>query len=97
MCLPTTPDDAAKSDEHQDGQKSAGEMMPPVTAPVAVVPIGAEVGATKAVGVPEGPDDEAEDKGDCDEDEYGWDEDEGEHRIFSIRAYWLEEARLTGL
>jgi len=45
-----------------------------------------------AIGVPERPDDEAEDKGDCYDNEYGWDEDEGEHRIFSIRAYGLEGA-----
>src|SRR5580704_7928414 len=89
--LPTTTDDAVESDEHQDGQKAAGKTVPPVATSVAVVSVGAEVGATDTVGIPERPEDEAEDNGDCDEDEDGRDDDEGEHRIFSIRAFELEK------
>jgi hypothetical protein len=83
---PTTPDDAVESDEQQDGQEPAGEAVPSVAASIAVVSVRAEVRTAETVWVPERTEDEAEDKGDCDEDEDGWEDDEGEHRIFSIRA-----------
>jgi hypothetical protein len=83
--LPTTPDKPVESDEQQDEQKSAGEAMPSIAASVSVVPVRSEVGTMNAVGIPERPEDEAEDNRDCDEDENGWDEDEGKHRVFSIR------------
>jgi hypothetical protein len=77
---PATPEEAVESDKQQDGQKPA-EVVPPVAASISVVAVRAEVGPTKAVGVPKRPEDEAEDKRDCDEDENGWNEDEGKHRI----------------
>jgi hypothetical protein len=36
----------------------------------------------KAIGVPERPEDKAENQRDCDEDKYGWDDDKGEHLYF---------------
>jgi hypothetical protein len=83
---PTTPDDAVESDEQQDGQKPAGEVVPSVATSIAVVPVWAEVGTSETVWVPERTEDKTEDQRDCNNDEDGWEDDEGEHRVFSIRA-----------
>jgi len=84
--LPTASEDAVKNNEQRDGQKTAaGEAMPSVAAPVSVVPVRAEVRAMKAIRVPERPENKSEDQRDCDEDEDGWDDDEGEHCAFSIQ------------
>jgi hypothetical protein len=81
--LPTASEDTVKSDEQRDGQKSAArEAMPPIAAPVSVVAVGAEVRAMEPVRVPERPEDKAENQRDCDEGEYGWDNDKGEHCVF---------------
>jgi hypothetical protein len=84
--LPAASEDAVESDEQQNDQKSAGETMPSVAAPVSVAPVRTEVWTMEAVGIPEWPEDKAEDQRDCDEDEDGWDDDKGEHRVFSIRS-----------
>jgi hypothetical protein len=60
--LPTASEDAVESDEQQDDQQSAaGEVMPSVPMPVAVVPVRAEVWAIEAIRIPERPEDETED------------------------------------
>ena len=93
--LPTASEDAIENYEQQNGQKSAaGEAMPSVAAPVSVVPIRAEVRTMKAVRVPERPEDKAENQRDCDEDEDGWDDDKGEHCVFSVETA-LRVTRLT--
>jgi len=93
--LPTASEDAAKKNEQYDGEKSAaGEAMPSVAAAVSVVPVRAEVRAMEAVRVPERPEDKAENHGDCDEDEYGWDNNKSEHCVFSVETA-LRVARLT--
>jgi hypothetical protein len=80
-------EDAVKNNEQQDGQKSAaGEAMSSVTVPISVVPVRTEVRAMEAVRVPERPEDKAEDQRNCDEDENGWDDDKGEHCVFSIQT-----------
>jgi hypothetical protein len=54
--LPATAEDAVESDEREDGEKSdAGEEMPPIAAPVAVVAVRAEIGTMETVGIPEQP------------------------------------------
>jgi hypothetical protein len=94
--LPTVSEDAVKKNEQCDGEKSAaGEAMPSVAAAVSVVPVRAEVRAMEAVRVPERPEDKAENQRDCDEDEYGWDDDKGEHCVFSVQTA-LRETRRTG-
>ena len=81
--LPTASEDTVKRDEQRNGQKSAPrEAMPPKAAPVSVVAIGAEVRAMEPVRIPEQAEDKTEDQRDCDEDEYGWDNDKGEHVCF---------------
>src|SRR5258708_6867379 len=81
--LPAASEDAVENNEQRDGQKSAaGEAMPPVATPVSVVPVGAEVRTMEAIRVPERPEGKAKDQRDCDEDEYCWDDDEGEHCCF---------------
>jgi hypothetical protein len=86
--LPTASEDAVESDEQQDDQQSAaGEAMPSVAMPIAVVSVRAEVRAAEAIRVPEWPEDKTEEQRDCDEDEDGWNDDESEHCVFSIRAY----------
>jgi hypothetical protein len=93
--LPTASEDAVKNNEQQDGQKSAaGEAMSSVTVPISVVPVRTEVRAMEAVRVPERPEDKAEDQRNCDEDENGWDDDKGEHCVFSIQTA-LRETRFT--
>jgi hypothetical protein len=83
--LPAASEDAVENNEQRDGQKSAaGEAMPPVATSVSVVPVGAEVRAMETIRVPERPEDKAKDQRDCDEDEYCWDDDKGEHFAFSI-------------
>ena len=83
--LPTASEDAAKKNEQCDGEKSAaGEAMPPVPATISVVPVRAEVRAMETVRVPERPEDKAENQRDCGEDENSWDDDKGEHCIFSV-------------
>ena len=92
---PAASEDAVKKNEQCDGEESsAGEAMPSVAAPVSVVPIRAEVRTMKAVRVPERPEDKAENQRDCDEDEDGWDDDKGEHCVFSVETA-LRVARLT--
>jgi hypothetical protein len=59
--LPAASEDAVESDEQQDDQQAAGEAMPSVAVPVAVVPVRAEVRATEAIRIPEGPEDKTED------------------------------------
>jgi hypothetical protein len=84
---PTASEDAVKKNEQSDGQKTAaGEAMPSVAAAVSVVPVGPEVRAMETVGVPERPEDKAENQRDCDEDEYGWDNDKSEHCVFSVET-----------
>src|SRR5277367_485601 len=61
--LPATAKDAVKSDEREDGQKSAGEVAPPVATPIAVVAVRAVVGTMETVGVPEQPEEDTEDHG----------------------------------
>jgi hypothetical protein len=81
--LPTASEDAVENNEQQDGQKSAaGKAMSSVAVPVPVVSVRAEVRTMETIRVPERPEDKAEDQRDCDEDEYGWDNDKGEH-LFS--------------
>ena len=83
---PAASEDTVKRDEQRDGQKSAArEAIPSVTAAVSVVPVRSEVRAMEAIGVPEQPEDKAENQRDCDEDEYGWDNDKSEHCVFSVR------------
>jgi hypothetical protein len=83
--LPTASEDTVKRDEQRNGQKSAArKAMPPITAPVSVVAVRAEVRAMEPVRVPERAEDKTEDQRDCDEDEYGWDNDKGEHCVFSV-------------
>jgi hypothetical protein len=83
--LPTASEDAVKKNEQCDGQKTAaGEAMPSVAAPVSVVPVRTEIRTMEAIGVPERPEDKAENERDCDKDEYGWDNDKGEHCVFSV-------------
>jgi hypothetical protein len=61
--LPTASEDAVESDKQCDGKKSsAREAMSSVAAPVSVVPVRAEVRAMETVGVPERPEDKAEDQ-----------------------------------
>jgi hypothetical protein len=85
--LPTASEDAAKKNEQCDGEKSAaGEAMPPVAAAVSVVSVRAEVRAMEAIRVPERPEDKAENQRDCDEDEYGWNNDKSEHCVFSVET-----------
>ena len=80
--LPTASEDAVESNKQRDGQKStATEAMPSIAAPISVVPVRAEVRAMEAVRVPKRPEDKAENQRDCDEDEDGWDDDEGEHCV----------------
>src|SRR5260370_10312554 len=77
--LPTASEDAVECNEQRDGQKSAaGEAMPSVATPLSVVSVRAEVRAMETVRVPERPKDKAENQRDCDEDEYGWDNDKWE-------------------
>ena len=84
--LPTASEDAVKNNEQRDGQKTAaGEAMPSVAVPVSVVPVRTEVRAMEVIGVPERPENKSEDQRDCDEDEDGWDDDEGEDCAFSIQ------------
>jgi hypothetical protein len=60
--LPTASEDAVESNKQCDGQKSAaGNAMSSVAVPVSVVPVRAEVRAMEAIGVPERPEDKAED------------------------------------
>jgi hypothetical protein len=92
--LPASSKDAIESNEQQDGQKSAGEATSSVAVPVSAVPVGAEVRAMQTVRVPERPEDKAENQRDCDEEKDGWDNDKGEHCIFSIQTA-LRETRLT--
>jgi hypothetical protein len=83
--LPTASEDAVESDKKCDAKKSAaGKTTPSVAVSVSVVPIRAEVRAIEAVRVPERPEDTTEDQRDCDEDEDGWNNDKGEHCVFSI-------------
>jgi hypothetical protein len=83
--LPAASEDTVKKNEQCDGEKSAaGEAMPSVAAPISVVPVRAEVRAMEAVRVPERPENKAENQRDCDEDEDGWDDDKGEHCVFSV-------------
>ena len=80
--LPTASEDAVENNEQHDGQKSsAGEAMSSIAVPVSVVPVRAEVRTMEAIRVPERPKDKAEDQRDCDEDEDGWDNDKGKHRV----------------
>jgi hypothetical protein len=93
--LPAASEDAAKKNEQCDGEKSAArEAMPPVAAAVSIVSVRAEVRAMEAVRVPERPEDKAENQRDCDEDEYGWNNDKSEHCVFSVETA-LRVIRLT--
>jgi hypothetical protein len=92
--LPTTSKNAVESNKQRDGKKSAaGEAMSSVAMPVSVVPVGAEVRAIEAIGVPERSDNKTENQRDCDEDEDGWDNDKSKHCVFSIQTA-LRETRL---
>ena len=92
---PTASEDAVEKNQQGYGEKSAaGEAMPPVAASISVVPVRAEVRTMEAVRVPERPEDKAENQRDCDEDEYGWDNDKGEHFVFPAETA-LRVARLT--
>jgi hypothetical protein len=93
--LPTASEDAVKKNEQCDGEKTAtGEATPSVATAVSVVPVRTEVRAMEAIRVPERPEDKAENQRDCDEDEYGWDNDKGEHGVFSFETA-LRVTRLT--
>ena len=68
--LPTAPEDAFESDEHEDGEKpAAGEVVTSIAGAVSVVAIRAEVRTADAVWVPERAEDETSDQRDCCEDE----------------------------
>jgi hypothetical protein len=70
--LPTTSEEAFESDEQQNGEETAaGKESTPIAATVAVVSVRTKVRATKTVGIPDGAKDDAQDDGDCDEDENG--------------------------
>ena len=72
VALPTASEEAFESDEHQNSEEAAtGEETAPIAAAVAVVSVRTKVRATKMVGVPDGTEDDAQDDGDCDEDEDG--------------------------
>jgi hypothetical protein len=93
--LPTASEDAVESNKQRDDQKStAGEAMPSVAVPISVIPVRAVIRTTEAIWVPERPEDKAENQRDCDEDEYGWDNDKGEHCVFSVETA-LRVIRLT--
>jgi hypothetical protein len=40
----------------------------------------------EAIRVPKRPEDKAENQRDCDEDEYGWNNDKSEHCVFSVET-----------
>ena len=85
--LPTASEDAVKKHQQCDGEKSsAGESMPSVAASVPVVPVRTEIRTMEAIGIPERPEDKAENQRDCDEDEDGWDNDKSEHCVFSVET-----------
>jgi hypothetical protein len=93
--LPAASEDAVKKNEQGDGEKSsAGEAMPSVAAAVSEVPVRTEIRTMKAIGVPERPEDKAENQRDCDEDQYDWDNDKREHCVFPVQTA-LRETRLT--
>ena len=93
--LQTASEDTVKRDEQRDGQKPAArEAMSPIAAPVSVVAIRTEVGAMEPVRVPERAEDETENQRDCEEDQYGWNNDKCEHCVFSVETA-LREIRLT--
>src|SRR5258705_12273933 len=81
--LPTASEDAVKKNEQCDGEKSsARETMPSVAASVSVVPVRTEISTMEAIGVPQRPEEKAENQRVCDEDEDCWEDEKSDNCVF---------------